>query len=152
MKKKIMMISFVFFFCILLCGCGEQKNVLTCSSQQVQSGLSLIQTIEITFDESSVSKVVSTIDTTATGDSAKEQWSTLIERLEEEYPDVDTEGIHISKKNNEEDYNYKIIYDIDVRKASDEDLEKYDLSGLADFHGTYRDVKEQAEESGLTCE
>ena len=146
------MISVMLFSSFLLCGCGEQSDVLTCSSKQIQSGLALIQTVEITFDGASVSKIVSTIDTTATGDSAKEQWDSLIERLEEEYPDVDTQGIRISKKNNEEDYNYKIIYDIDVNKASDEDLEKYDLSGLADFHGTYQDVKKQAEESGLTCE
>ena len=46
---------------------------------------------------------------------------------------------------------YNITINVDVNKAKEDDLAEYDLEGLAGAQGTYDDIKEQMENSGLTC-
>ena len=44
-----------------------------------------------------------------------------------------------------------ITLDVDLEKASADDLATYDLEDLADETATYEELKEQLEESGYTC-
>ncbi len=149
-KLRVLGISFALVSCFLLAGCGKEK-VLTCSINQEQSGLSMDQIAEITFNDDKVSNVKLTVDSKATSDTIKDNWDAFTESLDSQFPDSNKTGIKLTKENKEKDYTYKIIIDVDVTKAKDEDLAEYNLDGLADAEGTYDSVKEQAEKSGFTC-
>lgn len=149
-KFKLLGIAFMFIACLSLSGCG--KKVLTCSANQEQSGLSMDQTVEITFNGNKVSNVKLVVDSKATSDIIKNNWDTFASTLDSQFPDSNKEGITLTKENKEADHTYKITIDVDVAKAKDEDLSEYNLDGLADAEGTYDSVKEEAEKSGFTCE
>lgn len=148
-KLKLLGIAFMFVACLSLSGCG--KKVLTCSTNQEQSGLSMGQTVEVTFNGDKVSNVKLIVDSKATSDTIKNNWKTFASTLDSQFPDSNKEGITLTKENKEADYTYKITIDVDVAKAKDEDLAEYNLDGLADAEGTYDSVKEEAENSGFTC-
>lgn len=148
-KLKLLGIAFMFVACLSLSGCG--KKVLTCSTNQEQSGLSMDQTVEVTFNGDKVSNVKLIVDSKATSDTIKNNWKTFASTLDSQFPDSNKEGITLTKENKEADYTYKITIDVDVAKAKDEDLAEYNLDGLADAEGTYDSVKEEAENSGFTC-
>ena len=149
--KKIALFGFACLSCLLLAGCGSEK-VLTCSMTQEQSGLNMEQIVDITFSDDKVTNVKMTVDSDATDDTIKDNWDTFASMLDQQFPDSDKEGIKVTKENNKDKHNYKIVIDVDVTKANDDDLAEYSLSGLADAEGTYDSVKEQAEKSGFTCE
>ena len=149
-KLRVLGISFALASCFLLAGCGNEK-VLTCSINQKQSGLSMDQIAEITFNDDKVTNVKLTVDSKATIDTIKDNLYTFTKSLDSQFPDSNKTGIKLTKENKEKDYTYKITIDVDVTKAKDEDLAEYDLDGLADAEGTYDSVKEQAEKSGFTC-
>lgn len=148
-KLKLLGIAFMFVACLSLSGCG--KKVLTCSTNQEQSGLSMGQTVEVTFNGDKVSNVKLIVDSKATSDTIKNNWKTFASTLDSQFPDSNKEGITLTKENKEADYTYTITIDVDVAKAKDEDLAEYNLDGLADAEGTYDSVKEEAENSGFTC-
>ena len=148
-KLKLLGIAFLFVACLSLSGCG--KKVLTCSTNQEQSGLSMGQTVEVTFNGDKVSNVKLIVDSKATSNTIKNNWKTFASTLDSQFPDSNKEGITLTKENKEADYTYKITIDVDVAKAKDEDLAEYNLDGLADAEGTYDSVKEEAENSGFTC-
>ena len=149
-KLRVLGISYALATSFLLAGCGNEK-VLTCSINQKQSGLSMDQIAEITFNDDKVTNVKLTVDSKATSDTIKDNWDTFTKSLDSQFPDSNKTGIKLTKENKEKDYTYKITIDVDVTKAKDEDLAEYDLDGLADAEGTYDSVKEQAEKSGFTC-
>ena len=148
-KLKLLGIACMFVACLSLSGCG--KKVLTCSTNQEQSGLSMGQTVEVTFNGDKVSNVKLIVDSKATSNTIKNNWKTFASTLDSQFPDSNKEGITLTKENKEADYTYKITIDVDVAKAKDEDLAEYNLDGLADAEGTYDSVKEEAENSGFTC-
>lgn len=150
-KLKLLGVAFAFSSCLLLAGCGNEK-VLTCSINQKQSGLSMDQTVDITFNGEKVSNVKLTVASKATNDTIKDNWDVFADSLDSQFPDSNKEGIELTKENKEKDHTYTITIDVDVTKAKDEDLAEYDLDGLADAEGTYDSVKAEAEKSGFTCE
>ena len=150
-KLKILGITFAFASCLLLAGCGSEK-VLTCSTNQKQAGLSMDQTVEVTFNGDKVSNLKLIVASEATNDTIKNNWDLFTDSLAEQFPDSNKEGIELTKDNNESDHIYTITIDVDVAKAKDDDLADYNLDGLADAEGTYDSVKEQDEISCFTCE
>lgn len=148
-KLKLLGIVSIFVACLFLSGCG--KKVLSCSITQEQSGLTMDQVADITFNGNKVTNVTLTVDSKATSSTIKNNWSTFADLLDQQFPDSKKDGIKVTKENNADDYSYKIVIDVDVTKAKDDDLKTYNLNGLADAEGTYDSVKEQAEKSGFTC-
>ena len=79
-KLRVLGISFALASCFLLAGCGNEK-VLTCSINQKQSGLSMDQIAEITFNDDKVTNVKLTVDSKATSDTIKDNWDTFTKSL-----------------------------------------------------------------------
>ena len=149
--KKIKLLGTISIFCFLLSGCGNGQ-VLSCSMTQEQSGATMKQTVDITFKKEEVSKVKMAINTKVTDDVSDSNWNSLVDMLDEQYSTVNKEGFQISKVNNKKERFYNITINVDVNKAKEDDLAEYDLEGLAGASGTYKEIKEQMEKSGLTCE
>ena len=148
--KKLKVLSLIFACCFLLVGCGDNQ-VLSCTINQEQNGLNMDQTVDVTFSGNQVTNVKMTVDSEATDDTIKNNWDAFAKMLDEQYPDSNKNGIKVTKENSKDDFTYKISIDVDFKKASDDDLADYNLSGLADAEGTYDSVKKQAEKSGFTC-
>ena len=136
---------------VLLTGCGSEKT-LTCSKTEDSSaGISVEQKIAMTFKNDKISNVEMSVNSKATSDTIKTYWDTFASTLDAQYPSKDENGITVSTKNNEEDYEYTITMGFDLSKASDDDLAEYGLDGIADSNSKLKDVKESAEEDGYTC-
>lgn len=148
--KKIKLLGTISIFCFLLSGCGNGQ-VLSCSMTQEQSGATMKQTVDITFKKEEVSNVKMAIDTKVTDDVSDSDWNSLVDMLDEQYPAADKNGFKLTRNNDEKKRSYKITIDVDVNKVKEDDLAEYDLEGLAGAQGTYDDIKEQMENSGLTC-
>ncbi len=148
--KKIKLLGTISIFCFLLSGCGNGQ-VLSCSMTQEQSGATMKQTVDITFKKEKVSNVKMAIDTKVTDDVSDSDWNSLVDMLDEQYPAADKNGFKLTRNNDEKKRSYKITIDVDVNKVKEDDLAEYDLEGLAGAQGTYDDIKEQMENSGLTC-
>lgn len=149
-KRKLFCIFCLVGLCLVLTGCGN-KDVLTCSINQEQSGLSIDQTVQITFRKESVTKVMLTVDCKATTDSVKKDWNSFVKAMDTQFTDHDKNGISLTKKDDKANYTYQIVLDVDIKTVNDEDLEEYDLDGLANVEGTYSDVKKSAEAKGFSC-
>ena len=148
--KILKLLGVVSIFCLLLSGCGNEQ-VLSCSMTQEQSGATMEQVFDVTFTKEEVSNVKMAINTKVTDEVSDSDWDSLVDLLDEQYATVNKNGFQITKENNKKERSYNITIDVDVNKAKKEDLAEYDLEGLAGAQGTYDDIKEQMENSGLTC-
>lgn len=148
--KKIKLLGTISVFCFLLSGC-RNSQVLSCSLTQEQNGATMEQAIDITFKKEEVSNVKMSINTNVTDEVSDSDWNSLVDILDEQYSTVNKDGFQITKENDKKKRSYNITIDVDVNKAKEEDLAEYDLEGLAGAQGTYDDIKEQMENSGLTC-
>lgn len=148
--NKLKLLSTFFVFCLLLSGCGT-KDTLSCSVTQKQDGATMEQVFDVTFKKENVSNVKMMINTKVTDEVSDSDWDSLVDMLDEQYSTVNKEGFQITKENNKKERSYNIAIDVDVNKAKKEDLAEYDLESLAGAQGTYNEVKNQMEKSGLTC-
>lgn len=149
--KKVMSFLLVLVAVVLLTGCGSGKT-LTCTNTEEQNGASMKQTVEMKFKKDKVTNVKMTLETKAVDSSVKEQWSTVSSMLESMYGNTkDVDGIKVTTKNDDKNFNYTVTVAIDVKKAKEEDLAEYDMTGSLDSEVTYEDMKKDAEASGFTC-
>ena len=148
--KILKLLGVVSIFCLLLSGCGNEQ-VLSCSMTQEQSGATMEQVFDVTFTKEEVSNVKMAINTKVTDEVSDSDWDSLVDLLDEQYATVNKNGFQITKENNKKERSYNITIDVDVNKAKKEDLAEYDLESLSGAQGTYDEIKEQMEKSGLTC-
>lgn len=148
--KILKLLGVVSIFCLLLSGCGNEQ-VLSCSMTQEQSGATMEQVFDVTFKKEEVSNVKMAINTKVTDEVSDSDWDSLVDLLDEQYATVNKNGFQITKENNKKERSYNITIDVDVNKAKKEDLAEYDLESLSGAQGTYDEIKEQMEKSGLTC-
>ena len=149
-KLKLLSLVLIFVLCFLLTGCGNEK-VLSCSQTEEDSGLIMTQKVDMTFKDDKLTNVKMTINTEASDDDIKDNWSYFVSVLDGQFQETNTNGIKLTKNNNEDDYTYTVVLDADLKAASEEDLVNYDLDSLVDSDETYDSLKEQAEEDGFTC-
>ena len=149
-KLKLLSLVLIFVLCFLLTGCGNEK-VLSCSKTEEDSGLIMTQKVDMTFKDDKLTNVKMTINTEASDDDIKDNWSYFVSVLDGQFQETNTNGIKLTKNNNEDDYTYIVVLDADLKAASEEDLANYDLDSLVDSDETYDSLKEQAEEGGFTC-
>lgn len=152
MKRKIVCSLFILFgVTCLLSGCGEKEH-LRCFYLQEQSGLAVNQIVNIKFKDGKVSNVKLTVAAGATNKQAQEKWDEFIQEVDKQYPEKTVKGLTVTRTLNKEDYVYKLILDINLKKVSNKDLESYGLNGIANSNAKYSDTKETFEKSGFTCE
>ncbi len=135
---------------VFLTGCGK-KETLTCTNTQTASGVSMDQKVEVTFNGKDVEYIKMNVDSKATTDVIKKNWSVFASTLDKQYPNEDKNGIKVTTKNNKDKYTYDISIEIDLNKADKKSLSKYNLGDIANAKGSLKEVKESAEKSGFTC-
>lgn len=135
---------------LFITGCGNQKT-LTCSMSEEDDGLSMNQELNVVYEEDKIANVRMSMDAKITDDQYQEYWDMFVSMMESQYEEKNADGIKVSTKSNDDNYTFNITLDIDLEKASADDLATYDLEDLADETATYEELKEQLEESGYTC-
>ncbi len=135
---------------LFITGCGNQKT-LTCSMSEEDDGLSMNQELNVVYEEDKIANVRMSIDAKITDDQYQEYWDMFVSMMESQYEEKNADGIKVSTKSNDDNYTFNITLDVDLEKASADDLATYDLEDLADETATYEELKEQLEESGYTC-
>lgn len=148
--KKLKLLMLVVMVAIMTTGCGKEEK-LDCSITQSQAGVKMEQNIKMQFKDKKVNKITMILDAKADNDIIKQGWSEFSKTLENTYKDPNQEGIKITTNNNEKDYVFNITIDIDLEKASEENLKAYNLDGIADKKSNIEDVKKNAENSGYSC-
>ena len=63
-KLKLLSLVLIFVLCFLLTGCGNEK-VLSCSKTEEDSGISMEQTIDVTFQDDKITNVKMSVDSKA---------------------------------------------------------------------------------------
>lgn len=135
---------------LFITGCGNQKT-LTCSMSEEDDGLSMNQELNVVYEEDKIANVRMSMDAKITDDQYQEYWDMFVSMMESQYEEKNADGIKVSTKSNDDNYTFNITLDVDLEKASADDLATYDLEDLADETATYEELKEQLEESGYTC-
>ena len=135
---------------LFITGCGNQKT-LTCSMSEEDDGLSMNQELNVVYEEDKIANVRMSMDAKITDDQYQEYWDMFVSMMESQYEEKNADGIKLSTKSNDDNYTFNITLDVDLEKASADDLATYDLEDLADETATYEELKEQLEESGYTC-
>ena len=135
---------------LFITGCGNQKT-LTCSMSEEDDGLSMNQELNVVYEEDKIANVRMSMDAKITDDQYQEYWDMFVSTMESQYEEKNADGIKVSTKSNDDNYTFNITLDVDLEKASADDLATYDLEDLADETATYEELKEQLEESGYTC-
>ena len=135
---------------LFITGCGNQKT-LTCSMSEEDDGLSMNQELNVVYEEDKIANVRMSMDAKITDDQYQEYWDMFVSMMESQYEEKNADGIKVSTKSNDDNYTFNITLDVDLEKASADDLATYDLEDLADETATYEELKDQLEESGYTC-
>ena len=135
---------------LFITGCGNQKT-LTCSMSEEDDGLSMNQELNVVYEEDKIANVRMSMDAKITDDQYQEYWDMFVSMMESQYEEKNADGIKVSTKSNDDNYTLNITLDVDLEKASADDLATYDLEDLADETATYEELKDQLEESGYTC-
>jgi len=146
-KFKILACSLVAV--LVLTGCGSKT--LTCTKSETSSGLDMTQEISIKFQGKKVTNMKVSVDSKAITDAIKNNWDMFVGILDSKYPESNEEGVKITTQNNADQHTYKVSIDIDLNKASENALAKYDLDGVANANSDIKEVKAAAEKSGYTC-
>ena len=150
MVKGVKLFGILAISVLFITGCGNQKT-LTCSMSEEDDGLSMNQELNVVYEEDKIANVRMSIDAKITDDQYQEYWDMFVSMMESQYEEKNADGIKVSTKSNDDNYTFNITLDVDLEKASADDLATYDLEDLADETATYEELKEQLEESGYTC-
>ena len=62
---------------LFITGCGNSERTLTCSMSEEDDGLSMEQTVDLTFNDDKVTNVKMSIDTKVTDSTYQENWICL---------------------------------------------------------------------------
>ncbi len=154
MMKKFSMVCLGLAAITLVTGCGEQdkeKN-LVCTMTQNEDSMTVEQKISMTFKNDKMNHMVMDVTTKITDEDVKENWNAFTEVMDSENKTEEKEGISIKVNKDDENYEYKVTFDVDVEKANKTDLETYGLEDLTSDNGTLEENRKSAEADGFTCE
>lgn len=147
MKKKFM-VAGILATSLLLVGCGNQTEVLSCYMEDDSTaGMAMRQDVKMNFQNNSLE----TLDMTMTV-TLDDTYVSMIDMLEstlkaslEEYDGKNGFTIDTSREDNK----LVITLNGDITKLTEEEKESYDITSGA---GTLEDAKTMLEGQGYTCE
>lgn len=152
--KKFIMVFLGLAAVILVTGCGVQETnqKLVCTSTQSEEGMSVEQVITTNFKNDKINHMKMEVNTKITDDAVKENWSAFTEAMDSENEETEKDGVSLKIVKDDQNYEYKVILEIDLEKAKKADLEPYGFADLLDDNSTLEDNKKSAEKDGFTCE
>ncbi len=156
--KKVSMIFFSLLAIILITGCGatEEKEVkeqtLVCTTTESDEDMDIEQVISMTYKNDQLKQMKMEVNTKLNNSTIKENWEAFKKSMDENSQEFEKDGMSLKVVVSDENYEYNTILDIDVDKASEEDLKEQGFEGLKDDKSTLEESKESAEKDGAICE
>ena len=156
--KKISMLFLSLLVIILITGCGttEKKEVkeqtLVCTTTESDEDMDIEQVISMTYKNDKVTQMKMEVNTKLNNLDIRENWEAFKKSMDENNEEFEKDGISLKVVVNDQNYEYNTILDIDVEKASEEDLKEQGFEGLKDDKSTLEESKESAEKDGAVCE
>lgn len=147
-KGKVFLLIAAF---ILLTGCGNKKEKLICSNSETSNGLSIKQTISMTFKNDKINHMKMDVNSKITDETLKTNWDAFKESMDSQNLETEKNGVSLRVTKDDKNYEYIVTLDVDITKAKQEDLKEYNLEDLTDDKSTLEDNKKVAEKDGFTC-
>lgn len=147
-KGKVFLIIAAF---ILLTGCGNKEEKLICSNSETSNGLSIKQTISMTFKNDKINHMKMDVNSKITDETLKTNWDAFKESMDSQNLEKEKDGVSLKVTKDDKNYEYIVTLDVDITKAKQEDLKEYNLEDLTDDKSTLEDNKKVAEKDGFTC-
>ncbi len=161
-KLSIIFLSLLTIVTITGCGSTEEKEEskdqerkeqeLVCTNTENEDGLNIEEVISMTYKNDKLKRMTMEVNTKITDSTIQENWQEFKAAMDEDNQEYSKEGIDFKVDVNDQNYEYKTILDIDIEKASEEDLEAEDFGNLKDDNSTLEEEKKSAEEDGYICE
>lgn len=148
--KKVKLLFLGLFVMLLITGCSNDKT-LTCTSSSEDSGIEVKQEIVMKFKGNKINYIKMSVDNKATSDVIKNNWDIFSSSMDNQYSKRDSDGIKLITNNNKDDYKYNITLEVDLEKASNDSLKKYNLDGIADEDSSIDEVQKSAEKDSYKC-
>ncbi len=136
---------------LFITGCGNSEKTLTCTMSEEDDGLSMEQTVDLSFSDDKVTNVKMSIDTKITDSTYQENWDMFVSMMESQYEESSANGIKVTTENDSDNYTYTITVDANLEEASEDDLSNYGLDAFTEEGITYEETKQEAEDAGYTC-
>lgn len=151
--KKISMAFLGLVAIILITGCGnkETERKLICTNTQSEDGINVEQTISMTFKNDKINHMKMDVNSKITDEQIKANWTEFTQAMDSQNEETEKDGVSLKVSKDDENYEYKVTLDVDLEKATKDDLETYELTDLLDDNSTLEDNKKSAESDGFTC-
>lgn len=149
--KKMGMIFLGVAAIILVTSCGNKENELICTNTQTEDGISVEQTISMTFKNDRINHVKMDVNSKINDEEVKKNWSAFTQAMDSQYEETKKDGVSLKVSKDDKKYEYKVTLDVDLDKADKDILKTYGLTDLSDDKSTLKDNKKTAESEGFTC-
>ncbi len=152
--KKVSIIFLSLLIIVLITGCNTEDKVetLVCTTtENEEEGIDTEQVISMTFKNDKLSNMKIEFSTTISDENVKSNWTKFKEQMDKSNKEYEKDGISFKVETDDENFKYNTILDIDVNKASEEDLTAEGFDGLKTDAGTLKSNKEAAEKDGAVC-
>ena len=136
---------------LFITGCGNSEKTLTCTMSEEDDGLSMEQTVDLSFSDDKVTNIKMSIDTKVTDSTYQDNWDMFASIMESQYEETNANGIKVTKENDRDNYTYTITVDANLEEASKDNLSDYGLDAFTEEGITYEETKQEAEDAGYTC-
>ena len=157
--KKISIVFLGLLALLLTTGCGpaekEEKEVkeqtLVCTTTESDEDMEIEQVISMTYKNDKLKQMKMEVNTKFNNSDIKENWEEFKKSMDENNEEFAKDGMTLKVVVNDQNYEYNTILDIDIDKASEEDLNEQGFEELKDDTNTIEDSKKSAEQDGATC-
>ena len=153
--KKIGPIFLSLLVLFLITGCGtteEKEQELVCTTTETEDGLSVEEVISMTYKNDKLKFMKLEVNTKITDSDIQKHWDAFKSSMDEQNQEFSKDGISLKVEKDDKNFEYNTILDIDIDKASEEDLTAQGFSGLKEDTSTLEISKEEAEKDGAVCE
>lgn len=148
--KKIGLIVITLVLMVVLAGCKEKNETLTCTKNINDEDMTITNTFKYNFTNNKVSNLkVEMVFKDFDSDNIERLWPTFKSQFENEMP-VEVDGFKRSIKSDDQNYILTIFIDIDYSKISKDTMKKYEIEDFKDK--SYKEIKKIATENDeMTC-
>lgn len=145
MMKKYLNIVFLFTILVSLTGCAKEKQ-LECSKVDTKEGMTMNQTINVTFKNSNVSNLKLNIDVQM-DEKYQNYIDIMVENVESSFKKYnDKKGVKIN--NTKKENGFMFSFEGDLKEMDKDTKESLDMINTK---LKYSDAKKELENDGYTC-
>ena len=150
--KKVILISLLTILLVTGCGNNKKEEKLVCTTSQTENGITINNVVSMIYKNNKLKNMKLEVSTKLEDVILQENWENFKVSMGEVNKEFDKDGVSLKVQKDEENYIYKIIYDIDIQNATQEALERYGFESLKKDKSTLESTKRKAEKDGIKCE